>query len=647
MQYIYAIDYESNYSNTLTIQKMGARQYAQAQDIDGIYMLTVYGILPNGKELWWGGLPKDFDWDIIKPSNDFASGLVAHNMSFDWSMLHRSVELGTAPDWVLDMPTYCSADMAVYNGFSRALANSLKAIFNHEMDKGMRDWMKNRTWDDAIREGKAGELLAYGKDDAKWCWKLFQRLKEYFPEHEAKLSLLTREMAWKGVPASLELMEESHNELDKKRWEILQKLEWTKRFDSKYRQNFKPTSRRGLAEQCKMAGVPMPTSLAEGSEPFTKWVEKYGKEHKFVQACADYTKINVTMTRLEAMMARCYEDKDGVTRLSYGMKYCGADSTLRFSGDTGCNVQNLPRGERFGVYLRHMLKAPEGKVFVICDLSAIEPRLLLLVIGDFETIELLKKGYNPYEAHAIATMGWEDKGKALKDEDPNMYLLAKVRVLALGYGAGWFRFYETVRDFGRLDILDKEPTKKQEYSFGTFISNYAKDKLKLWSGLDRATQRHWVNAYTQVSNFRSSNGKLCKLWKEYEREYKNAEDMLELPLLNGEKLKYFNIRPELNGRSCKTRRGDQKRSWYYGPKIVENQIQREARSVFGNCLLKLDEAGYDVVMHVHDEAIVLVDEENAKDSAEEIKKIMSTPPDWIGDKLPLGAEYQISKMYTK
>lgn len=645
--YVFAIDYESNYNKELSITTMGARQYAQALGEDGIYMLTVYGLLPNGKEVWFGGHPKDFDWDIIKPSSNFASGLVAHNMSFDWAMLHRSVELGTAPKWALAMDTYCTADMATYNYFSRSLAGALKAIFNHEMDKGIRDWMKGRTWDDAIREGKASDLLAYGKDDAKWCWKLFQRLKDYFPFHEAKLSHITRHMAWEGIPANFKLMAEKKNDLDKKRWDFLQKLGWTKRFDSKYRQNFKPTSRRGLQDECKRVGVPMPSSLAQDSEQFNDWVAKYGKEHDFVQACADYSKINVQITRLESMMARCYTDANGDTRMGYGLKYCGADSTLRFSGDTGFNVQNMPRGEKYGVYLRHMLEAPEGKTFVICDLSAIEPRLLLLVIGDFETIELLKEGYNPYEAHAIATMGWEDKGKALKDEDPNMYLLAKVRVLALGYGAGWFRFYETVRDYGRLDILDKEPTKAQKFKFGTFISDYAKDKLAMWKDLDEDTQRHWVNAYTQVAGFRYSNGKLTKLWKQYEREYKNAEENLEIPLLNGEKLKYFNIRPELNGRSCKTRRGDRKRSWYYGPKIVENQIQREARSVFGNCLLKLNEAGYDVVFHVHDEAIVLVDEENAKDSAEDIKKIMSTPPEWIGDKLPLGAEYQISKMYTK
>jgi hypothetical protein len=238
-------------------------------------------------------------------------------MSFDWSLLHRSVELGTAPKWALGMDTYCTADMATYNYFSRSLAGALKAIFDHDMDKGMRDWMKGRTWDDAIREGKAGDLLAYGKDDAKWCWKLFQRLKDYFPEHEAKLSHLTRMMGWKGVPANRELMEESKNDLDKTRWGFLQKLEWTNRFDPKYRQNFKPTSRRGLADECKKAGVPMPGSLAQGSEAFTEWVAKYGKDHDFVQACADYSKINVQISRLESMIARCYEE-DGITRLSYG-----------------------------------------------------------------------------------------------------------------------------------------------------------------------------------------------------------------------------------------------------------------------------------------------------------------------------------------
>ena len=52
-------------------------------------------------------------------------------------------------------------------------------------------------------------------------------------------------------------------------------------------------------------------------------------------------------------------------------------------------------------------------------------------------------------------------------------------------------------------------------------------------------------------------------------------------------------------------------------------------------------------MHVHDEVVVLVDEDTAEESAKDIVTKLTEPPSWIGDKLPIRAEYEISKTYKK
>ena len=62
--------------------------------------------------------------------------------------------------------------------------------------------------------------------------------------------------------------------------------------------------------------------------------------------------------------------------------------------------------------------------------------------------------------------------------------------------------------------------------------------------------------------------------------------------------------------------------------------------------MALEDAGYEILMRVHDEVVVLVDEYDAEDHRQVIEEIMSTPPIWASD-LPLGAEAIVSKHYRK
>lgn len=63
-------------------------------------------------------------------------------------------------------------------------------------------------------------------------------------------------------------------------------------------------------------------------------------------------------------------------------------------------------------------------------------------------------------------------------------------------------------------------------------------------------------------------------------------------------------------------------------------------------MLRVDAAGYPIILHVHDELVCEVPEEQAEQAYSAIMEIMSTPPEWIPD-IPLSAEAHILDAYTK
>ena len=60
----------------------------------------------------------------------------------------------------------------------------------------------------------------------------------------------------------------------------------------------------------------------------------------------------------------------------------------------------------FGVNLRHMICAPEGKKLVVVDLSQIEVRTLCWLAKDEATLGEIAKTEDIYEAFAIRTVSY-------------------------------------------------------------------------------------------------------------------------------------------------------------------------------------------------------------------------------------------------
>ena len=81
----------------------------------------------------------------------------------------------------------------------------------------------------------------------------------------------------------------------------------------------------------------------------------------------------------------------------------------------------------------------------------------------------------------------------------------------------------------------------------------------------------------------------------------------------------------------------------YGAKFVENIVQATARDILAEAMLRLDNDGYKVVMHIHDEAVI---EAPPETSLDEVCRVMGQTPEWAAGLL-LRADGYVCDFYRK
>lgn len=174
-----------------------------------------------------------------------------------------------------------------------------------------------------------------------------------------------------------------------------------------------------------------------------------------------------------------------------------------------------------------------------------------------------------------------------------------------------------------------------------------------------------------VDRWRSASPNIVKLWKRLEGaakramrtkkrihveslvfEYDGTFLTIQLPSLR----KLFYYKPtfcenRFGGEGIRYRGMDQTtKQWAYvetyGGKLTENVIQAISRDLLAYSIEQLIIKGYDIVMHVHDEAVAEVNEEQASEKLYEMCEIMSQGPAWSKG-LPLAADGFISDYYKK
>ncbi len=348
-----AIDFESYYAKDCDIASLGGYHYLRHPKAD-VYLVSV---AMDGFE--WVGHPKDFDW----PKLDGAF-LVAHNLAWDGLVLARLIERGIVPPITI-AGSACTANLSVYLGAPRNLAGAARQLLGLDLSKDLRAWMKGKTWEDAVAAGREDELKQYALRDARACFEIWRRYSGDWPAHEQELARLTMLACWRGFKVDAARIAESIRTLDRVLFDAAAKLPWA---DS----DSAILSPKALGEACRAAGIKPPSSLSEDDPACEAWERAYGEKYPWVGAMRDYRKANALREKLKTMQARTGET-DGC--MAYGLKYFGGH-TGRWSGDAGFNVQNLQRGESYGVDLRSCIVPRPGREFVICDLSQIEPRVL-------------------------------------------------------------------------------------------------------------------------------------------------------------------------------------------------------------------------------------------------------------------------------
>lgn len=347
-----ALDFETYYSAECSVQVQGMWGYLRHPEFEA-YLLSV--ACSDGRT--WVGKPADFDWASIDGWD-----WLHHNASFDAAIIEWMQERGELPASARPSNTYDTADLAAYMGSPRSLKAAAKNLLGITVSKDTRIKMKGKRWE-TMTPGFQAEVSDYAKADARICLQLWQKFEAGWPEHERFLSKATRDMGARGVPIDTEKVSEGIALLARKLWEARRLIPWADDPDAP------ALSPKALAVECRKHGILPPKSMAKESVELETWLTEHGSRFPWVQAMSDYRRLNMLSEKLKTMQTRTKPDG----WMPYGLKYFGAH-TGRDSGDSGLNVQNLSRAELFGVSLRECIKAPEGKVFVVCDLSQIEPR---------------------------------------------------------------------------------------------------------------------------------------------------------------------------------------------------------------------------------------------------------------------------------
>jgi DNA polymerase len=269
----------------------------------------------------------------------------------------------------------------------------------------------------------------------------------------------------------------------------------------------------------------------------------------------------------------------------------------------------------------------------VADFSAIEARVLSWLAGEEWRLEVFRTHGKIYEA-AAALMYNKDIKEITKGSEYRQK--GKIAELALGYQGS----------VGALTAMDFENKIKED------------EKIKIvkkW----RAVNPNIVKFWSAVDlNFRTAMVKKECIKMEF-LSFVKFKDSLKVTLPSARPLFYQHpVLPcdrsseskdyemiYFNGKSDNT--GKWGRVNLYGGKLTENIVQAVARDLLADSMQKLNSSGYKIVMHVHDEVIIEIDDnDNAEAELENICKIMGTAPKWAGG-LPLNADGYLTRYYKK
>lgn len=271
--------------------------------------------------------------------------------------------------------------------------------------------------------------------------------------------------------------------------------------------------------------------------------------------------------------------------------------------------------------IRTALIAKDGADFYVSDFSAIEARVIAWFAGEKWRLEVFATHGKIYEASASQMFGIP-----IEEVDKGLRQKGKISELALGYQGG----PGALKQMGALSMG------VHEEELQGLVDDWRRANQRIvqfWKDVQRAA--------TKALKTRRPI-KLGKLTFNYRKGF------LLIKLPSGRNLAYARAKVESGDYGDKiSYEGQGDKAYFtkqetYGGKLVENIVQATARDILAEALLRIEEAGHDVVFHVHDEAII----EGSGMTIEEVNNLMAQAPEWA-EGLPLNSEGYVTKYYMK
>lgn len=335
------------------------------------------------------------------------------------------------------------------------------------------------------------------------------------------------------------------------------------------------------------------------------------------------------------------------------MQFYGANRTGRWAGRL-IQVQNLPRNtlpdislardlirkgcaesvpllfdslpDTLSQLIRTAFIPSEGSRFIVADFSAIEARVIAWLAGESWVLKAFREGKDIYCESATQMFGVPVEKHGANAE---LRQKGKAACLACGYQGS----------VGALKAMGADKLGMSETDMQTLVDRWREANpniVKFWYDVEQAAK----TAITECATTRV--GKTI---------FQKRSGILFITLPSGRSLAY--VKPQIGenrfGMPSITYWGSKVgEPWVkletYGGKLSENITQAVARDLFAHAMGKLEEAGYKIVMHIHDE--VVCDMPYAQGSLTEACQIMSISPTWAAD-LPLRADGFECSFYQK
>jgi DNA polymerase len=284
--------------------------------------------------------------------------------------------------------------------------------------------------------------------------------------------------------------------------------------------------------------------------------------------------------------------------------------------------------------IRGLFVAGEGKDLIASDYSAIEAVVAAQLAGEEWRLETFRNKIDIYLASASQITGTTLEEYAAYHKDtgakhPDRQKIGKVAELALGYQGG----------LGAWRNFDKTDTYTDDQVYGLIRAWREKSPaiVEMWGGQTRNYQPYFYGlegmAILAVTNpgARYSYRSVA---------YECIDDKLYCVLPSGRRLTYHQPRilPSLK------RQGQMELSFMgynsnpamgaigwvriatFGGRLFENVVQAVSRDIMRDATNRLERAGYNIVLRVHDELVAEVPENWG--SIEEFEAMMSLMPVW-------------------